>query len=568
MKKTISVLLAVALLVVCLVLPITAADHPFTDVSENAWYADNVQFVYEKGLMAGTAADKFSPETKMNRAMLVTVLYRMDGSYAASGTTPFTDIQAKEYYYPALVWAYGNGIINGTAPDKFSPEAPITREMMVAIFYRYAQYKGLDVSKTDSLSKYTDAGKISTYAKTPFAWAVEVGIIAGNTATTLNPVGSATRAECSAILERFTQWNSGDIVSPVAPEEILPLHDPGWSYENGNWYYYDESSVLVTGRIFIDGIVHSFDADGVWLGAESSSIKELINAQPLRPQATGIPELDSKVQEIFAEIFKPNYTTYDKVKAIYDYEVKNFTYGGGLISIWDAFSLAGEKVFKQREELLIAYNAYSVLTTNVGVCDDYAAAFMVMTRAIGLESYVVSGTINGKGHAWNNMRVSGKLYFFDAQAESASAAGGSIGYYCFGKSDKDVSSSYVYYDRNGDIATQTGFQSAEELTISLTITDDSGTSTESYTFDVENAYVSFFSLESRISVYASGTVQYTLEITSGAGDLYVRDSVKNELVSQHIGEKYCGTFAESGGYQTIEIQEWNSGRNFVLDIYH
>ena len=224
MKKTISVLLAVALLVVCLVLPITAADHPFTDVSDNAWYADNVQFVYEKGLMAGTAADKFSPETKMNRAMLVTVLYRMDGSHAASGTTPFTDIQTKEYYYPALLWAYGNGIINGTAPDKFSPEAPITREMMVTIFYRYAQFKGLDVSKTDNLSKYTDAGKISGYAKEPFQWAVAAGVIYGNTETTLNPLGTATRAECAAILQRFyTLANGGsEETEPVKPTEPAP----------------------------------------------------------------------------------------------------------------------------------------------------------------------------------------------------------------------------------------------------------------------------------------------------------------------------------------------------------
>lgn len=226
MKKTISVLLAVALLVVCLVLPITAADHPFTDVSDNAWYADNVQFVYEKGLMAGTAADKFSPETKMNRAMLVTVLYRMDGSHAASGTTPFTDIQTKEYYYPALVWAYGNGIINGTAPDKFSPEAPITREMMVTIFYRYAQFKGLDVSKTDSLSKYTDAVKISNYAKTPFAWAVAAGVIFGNSATTLNPLGTATRAECAAILQRFY----GLTQSSNAPTEPTEPTEPSADY--------------------------------------------------------------------------------------------------------------------------------------------------------------------------------------------------------------------------------------------------------------------------------------------------------------------------------------------------
>lgn len=232
MKKTISILLAVALLAVCLAVPITAANHPFTDVSDNAWYAGNVEFVYEKGLMSGTDTNQFSPEMKMNRAMLVTVLYRMDGSKEASGTTPFTDVKTGEYYYPALVWAYGNGIINGTAPDKFSPEAPITREMMVTIFYRYAQFKGLDVSKTDSLSKYTDAVKISNYAKTPFAWAVAAGVIFGNSATTLNPLGTATRAECAAILQRFyglTQ-SSTDPTEPTNPTEPTEPTEPSADY--------------------------------------------------------------------------------------------------------------------------------------------------------------------------------------------------------------------------------------------------------------------------------------------------------------------------------------------------
>lgn len=229
MKKTIFVLLAVALLTLCLAAPISAANHPFTDVPDNAWYAGNVQFVYEKGLMAGTDTDKFSPETKMNRAMLVTVLYRMDGSHAASGTTPFTDIQTKQYYYPALVWAYGNGIINGTAPDKFSPEDPITREMMVTIFYRYAQFKCLDVSRTADLSKYTDAGMISDYAKAPFRWAVAAGVIFGNSATTLNPLGTATRAECAAILQRFYGLTQST-TDPTEPEPTECNHE---------WAHYD-----------------------------------------------------------------------------------------------------------------------------------------------------------------------------------------------------------------------------------------------------------------------------------------------------------------------------------------
>ncbi len=206
MKNCFVLLLASVMLLSCVLLPVSAAEHPFTDVADDSWYSGYVQYVYDNGLMNGTSATTFSPGKKMDRAMLVTVLYRMDGSKKAAGETPFTDVKTDSYYYDALLWAYEGQIINGTSSTKFSPYMPISREMMVTIFYRYAQYIGRDVSKEDDLSAYKDANSISSYAKTPLMWAVANGIITGTTSDTLSPKGTATRAQCAAVIQRFMEW--------------------------------------------------------------------------------------------------------------------------------------------------------------------------------------------------------------------------------------------------------------------------------------------------------------------------------------------------------------------------
>lgn len=205
-KRWITIPLVLALLLSCLVFPVSAASHPFTDVPGGAWYAEYVQYVYENGLMNGTSPTTFSPATKMDRAMLITVLYRMDGSRSVSGSTPFTDVRTDGYYYNALVWAYQNQIINGTSPTRFSPELSISREMMVTIFYRCSQYMGRAVSKLDGLASYRDAGSISDYAKTAFQWAVANGIITGTEPNKLSPQGNAPREQCAAMLKRFCLW--------------------------------------------------------------------------------------------------------------------------------------------------------------------------------------------------------------------------------------------------------------------------------------------------------------------------------------------------------------------------
>ena len=176
---------------------------PFKDVKSADWFYNDVKYVYEKGMMAGTAADVFAPNATTTRAMIVTILYRLEGSPAVTGTSAFVDVPAGQWYTDAVNWAAANQIVKGTSATTFAPNASITREQMAAILYRYAQYKGYDVTKQADLSGYSDNGQVSAYAKDALAWANAAKLINGVTNTTLAPQGNATRAQVSAILHRF-----------------------------------------------------------------------------------------------------------------------------------------------------------------------------------------------------------------------------------------------------------------------------------------------------------------------------------------------------------------------------
>lgn len=176
---------------------------PFGDVKSADWFYNDVKYVYEKGMMAGTAADVFAPNATTTRAMIVTILYRLEGSPAVTGTSAFTDVPAGQWYTDAVNWAAANQIVNGTSATTFAPNDSITREQMAAILYRYAQYKGYDVTKKADLSGYSDNGQVSAYAKEALAWANAAKLINGVTNITLAPQGNATRAQVSAILHRF-----------------------------------------------------------------------------------------------------------------------------------------------------------------------------------------------------------------------------------------------------------------------------------------------------------------------------------------------------------------------------
>ena len=149
------------------------------------------------------SSDLFDPDSAITRAMFVTVLYRMDGEPAVEQKAGFADVAEGSYYAAAVDWAAKNGIVNGVSETSFDPDAPIAREQMAAILYRYAAYWELDVSAEADLSAYEDASSVSAYAQAAMQWAVANGVINGTSATTLEPAGTATRAQAATVLVRF-----------------------------------------------------------------------------------------------------------------------------------------------------------------------------------------------------------------------------------------------------------------------------------------------------------------------------------------------------------------------------
>ena len=183
-----------------------ADENGFTDVKDH-WAKDAINFVVEKQLFNGTTATTFEPETAMNRAMLVTVLWRLDGKPAAEQAAAFADVEKGSYYADAVAWANANGIVKGYSETQFAPNDKVTREQLSAILYRYAQMKKYDVSVGESTNilSYKDAQQISEYAVSAMQWAVGAGIVNGRTADTLAPQGDSTRAEVATMLQRFVQ---------------------------------------------------------------------------------------------------------------------------------------------------------------------------------------------------------------------------------------------------------------------------------------------------------------------------------------------------------------------------
>lgn len=178
------------------------SETTFRDVSSSDWFYEGVQFVYNNGLMDGTGKG-FEPDTTMSRAMLVTVLYRLDGKTAITAENGFADIKDGEWYYDAVLWAKENGIVDGVTDSEFAPNDELTREQMALIFYRYCEYKGYDISITAELGEFNDADTVSDWAVNAVKWAKGTGLINGTSDTTLSPEDSATRAQVATIFMRF-----------------------------------------------------------------------------------------------------------------------------------------------------------------------------------------------------------------------------------------------------------------------------------------------------------------------------------------------------------------------------
>lgn len=183
---------------------IPAEDLPFADVHQNDWFYDAVQFVYGEGMMNGTAENLFSPEQTTTRGMIVTILYRLEGEPDAEGN-PFADVAENAYYKDAISWAAANHIAGGYGNGRFGPDDSITREQLAAILYRYADYKGIDTAASGDLSAFADGSSASEWAAAALAWAVEKGVMNGKGSGVLDPAGTAIRAESAQMLMNFCE---------------------------------------------------------------------------------------------------------------------------------------------------------------------------------------------------------------------------------------------------------------------------------------------------------------------------------------------------------------------------
>lgn len=176
---------------------------PFLDVGGVDWYYEDVNYVYQQGLMDGTRSFTFSPHNLCTRGMLVTILYRMEGSPEGARWSPFQDVPAEAYYSAAVSWAAWNGIASGYDAARFGPNDPISREQLATILHRYGTYRKWDLPAGGDLSWFLDWQESHAYARPALSWAVEDGLLKGKGQRVLDPGGPATRAQLAALLHRF-----------------------------------------------------------------------------------------------------------------------------------------------------------------------------------------------------------------------------------------------------------------------------------------------------------------------------------------------------------------------------
>ncbi len=182
------------------------SELPFLDVSPDSWYYEGVKYTNQKGWMNGTSAIDFAPESPTTRAMLVTVLHRIEGTPAPKAASKFSDVAAGNWYTDAVAWAAENNVVNGMGDGTFAPDAQITREQLTTVLFRYAQLKQKDEGTRASLESFADQAKVSDWASEGLQWAVSKGIINGiseGEETNLQPQGNATRAQIATVLMRY-----------------------------------------------------------------------------------------------------------------------------------------------------------------------------------------------------------------------------------------------------------------------------------------------------------------------------------------------------------------------------
>ncbi len=176
--------------------------HHLSDVLVKAWYHDAVDYVVEHGIMTGTSATTFEPNTTLSRAMVAQILYNLEGQPTVTGESTFTDVSG-HWAIDAITWAQKTGVVTGYENNTFRPNQAVTREELAQVLYNYAQYKKITLPALGDLSKFPDGDKVSPWARTAMKWATGLGVINGYEDSTLEPGGDSTRAQAASILMNF-----------------------------------------------------------------------------------------------------------------------------------------------------------------------------------------------------------------------------------------------------------------------------------------------------------------------------------------------------------------------------
>ena len=435
MKRIVSILLLVAM-VSAMAIPVFGAsgsmknferdrtyEGQFEDVPESAWYYPYVTAAFEYGFVSGNSATTYNPEGNITLAETLVIADQIRSIYMGEEVDRTAD---GPWYTPYVRYAQQSGIIaEGTYSDY---TARATRAQFAAIMAKALPDEALPA--ITEITVIPDVPRSASYAE-PVYKLYNAGILSGSDAYgTFHPANNIKRSEVAVIALNLADQNRRK-APELKVEEVTLYSDYG-------------SKITVAKAQAAEYQALGWSASPVSIPANASA-ETILNAATLNPMKTNDGELDALIDGIFAQIFTPGMSTYQKVKACYDYLINNaeYDYGGGMLRVRSGYTSFNDAI--------VVTEAEYILTNKVGVCDDYAAAFMCMTRRIGLQSYTCGGqapnqTGGVSGHTVAFIAVAGTDYMFDAQIEDYNAKGGKIPYARFCKTFDSMAKSYSGFD--------------------------------------------------------------------------------------------------------------------------
>lgn len=258
---------------------------PFEDVSEGEWFYDDVAYAYSHGLINGVSDTLFQPYAAASRAMVVTMLSRIDGGSAQPEEPTFADVEPGAWYYEAVEWAVETGVARGVTETEFAPNRPVTREQFVTFLHRYAGILGYDITAGDALDGYADQESVGGYAREPMAWAVEQGIVNGYDDDTLKPLRELNRAELAAMIRRFHEFlgadapaeevweiNHTDVTIAIGESFYLKVRNENGETADIDWQPSKDGYVTISGNKITGEAKGTVTVRGTWNGEEYSCI--------------------------------------------------------------------------------------------------------------------------------------------------------------------------------------------------------------------------------------------------------------------------------------------------------